>query len=97
MSGKPYPEGVTKAVDLMDECAALNDEIQELHPKVQRMREAEVRYGQAYVELQKLLREMDLESQGHFGYENRLAWFLMEMRHRLEARKNDLQDNAGAK
>lgn len=80
MSGKPYPAGVTEAVKLMTRAEALVKEIQELQPKAKRLEQAELEYGVSQQELKKLLESMDLTSSGHYGYMERLSWFLQEMK-----------------
>lgn len=88
MSGKPYPAGVSEVVALLDQITTLGDEIEELTPKAIRLDAASVERGAKQVALRKLLVEMDVaaEQRGNFGWEARLAWFLLEM-HRQVAQR----------
>jgi len=83
MSGKPYPEGVAefkeawtamsnaalRANVLAIEVAARNKEIAELN---------EV-YASNKKKLFTLMKDMDIASDGNFGYEGRMTWFLVEL------------------
>lgn len=80
LSGKPYPEGVARAVELLDKIATLNAEIAGLQAAVERLKAAKDEHALWAGELRKLLEDMDLTSEGNYGYIGRLSWFLAEMR-----------------
>jgi hypothetical protein len=88
MSSKPYPEGVTEVVKLLDEVEALNAEEEVLRPMVERFKEVQTRIETLRRQLPELLRSMDLEATEHFGWEGRMSWFLAEMRRQIIAREN---------
>ena len=83
MSGKPYPEGVKRAVQLIDEIEELRRTINHLEPLVAELHTAHEKFAQASKALQKLLADMDLESKGNYGFEARMGWFLFEMRRQM--------------
>lgn len=78
MSGKPHPEGVAKAIALIQQVQSLNAEIRELETATAKLEDKRKYLGNAYRELTGLIAEMDLASSGNFGYENRMAWFLAD-------------------
>lgn len=81
MSGKPWPEGVTTAMQLLDTIAACETEAVDLHKAAVRLKELDEVYAKAKADLRKLLNEMDVspEQKGNFGWEGRFGWFLEEM------------------
>jgi hypothetical protein len=83
MSSLPHPEGVTEVVKLLSEVDALEAEAEELRPMVLRLKKVEEQAETLRRRLPELLRSMDLEALGHFGWERRMGWFLAEMRRQL--------------
>lgn len=90
MSGKPHPKGVERVVGLLGEIQQLNVEDVELQKAEERAKELREQRTQKYVEMTKLIREMDLESVGNHGFEHRFSWFLSEMRRQLLSREPEL-------
>ena len=83
MSSKPYPGGVAEVVKLLSEVDALDAEAKRLRPAAQRLKEVEAQSETLRRRLPELLRSMDVESPGNFGWEGRMGWFLAEMRRQL--------------
>jgi hypothetical protein len=83
MSRLPHPDGVAEVVSLLAEVDALESEADQLRPKAQRLQEVEAQAESLRRRLPELLRSMDLESPGNFGWERRMGWFLAEMRRQL--------------
>jgi hypothetical protein len=86
MSGKPYPEGVSKIIEALEKLEGLQLRITELTPLVAELEEATARRQALSIELAALLASMDLESQGNFGFGGRMGWFVAEMRKQLLAK-----------
>ncbi len=87
MSSKPYPDGVREVIALLAEIESLAAEATQLRPQVARLKEVEEQAQIAGRKLQPLLRSMDVEAPGNWGWERRMAWFLAEMRRQLLAQK----------
>lgn len=89
MSRLPSPDGVTEIVKLLAEVDALDAEVAELRPTVEplvtRLQAAETKARELRAKLPELLRSMDVESPGNFGWERRMGWFLAEMRRQITA------------
>ena len=91
MSGKPYPEGVSKILDLLEQHAVVEVRINDTGPVVAKLSkelraDTELR-EKLSVDIGDLLNKMDLASQGNFGFGGRMGWFLMQMRKQLLVRK----------
>src|SRR4051812_527338 len=86
MSGKPYPEGVERVITLLEHASALDVEIARLEAQTRDLDDMRKRRANIAKELRGKLQEMDLESTGHYGWENRMTWFLGEMHRRMSAR-----------
>ena len=91
MSGKPNPEGVKKAIELLDKISSLSAETDELRRCIDRDTD---RYNRLKEELdviwvtyRKLMKEMDVSAEGNTGFEMRAAWFLTEMKKQLKENK----------
>jgi uncharacterized protein YoxC len=89
MSGKPYPEGVAKVVELLDQQASVVLRIAELAPTVKQLTDelnaAVATRNSLSVAISDLLASMDLSSQGNYGFGGRMGWFLAEFRKRILA------------
>jgi DNA repair ATPase RecN len=83
MSGKPYPEGVTQVIRHLERIEQLNDRISELAPLVVELKNARAEIEAVSEELGSMLSKMDVESQGNYGFEGRMGWFLSEMRRQI--------------
>jgi hypothetical protein len=83
MSSKPYPGGVAEVVKLLTEVDALDAEAATLRPHARRLSEVESQAETLRRRLPELLRSMDVESPGNYGWERRMGWFLAEMRRQL--------------
>lgn len=85
MSGKPYPEGVTKARALLEEIDAIEREATLLQPFVERSTIIRTRYAEAKKELRAFLNTMDVsdDQKGNYGWSGRFAWFCEEMHRQL--------------
>jgi hypothetical protein len=94
MSGKPYPEGVSKIIEALEELEKVNKHITYLTPLVDELKGAKARRNDLSVEVANLLSSMDLESQGNFGFGGRMGWFVEEMRLQLLAKHQRLLDSA---
>lgn len=79
MSGKPHPAGARRALALIDLLDANARVIEEHEKSVATLRTAKEERGRLSGELHELLRTMDVESTGNFGYEGRTAWLLAEV------------------
>lgn len=87
MSGRPYPEGVKKVLDLLTteekllaEVAGLREQLVSLKDVETRLEAASEKLGRTTQEIGRLLEEMDVSAPGNFGYGGRMGWFLLEMR-----------------
>ena len=91
MSGKPYPQGVSAAIRLLDEISAADSEMLELQAAAEqeerRVQALKERRRVAWDEYSKLMRDMDVSMEGNYGFEVRAAWFLAEMRRQVSAKK----------
>ena len=85
MSSKPSPEGVRRALELLNNRSTLIVEIQDLRERVKRLSVAEGELIAADQELWKLMANMDLKHPGNHGFEVRMTWFLSEFRDQLLA------------
>lgn len=83
MSSLPHPEGVAEVVKLLSEVDALDAEAERLRPMAARLKEVQEQSEQLHRRLPELLRSMDVEEPGNFGWERRMGWFLAEMRRQL--------------
>lgn len=80
MSSKPHTEGVAEVLALLARADELDAELTALRAAAVRMRKAEEERGNVSRRLSELLRSMDLEAKGNYGWENRFGWFLAELR-----------------
>lgn len=89
MGGKPYPAGVARVVELLDTVATCDEEIGVLRDRIstdtEKLKSLSERRFRAWDEYRKLMKDMDVSSEGHFGFEGRAGWFLAEMRRQLRA------------
>lgn len=85
MSRLPHKEGVAEVVALLDKVATLEAEAEELRPKAERLCAVDAELRGLRQRLPDLLRSMDVESPGNFGWERRMGWFLAEMRRQIIA------------
>jgi len=85
MSGKPYPAGVVAVLGALEQAEQLRNRIVELTPLVQELRESQAKLDELSVKVADLLNNMDLESQGNFGFGGRMGWFVAEMRRQILA------------
>lgn len=85
MSGKPYPEGVSKIVKALSRCDELLVEIRELEQAEAHLQAAREEYETLSREIRLLLDSMDLQEQGNYGFGGRMGWFLAEMRRQIVA------------
>ena len=83
MSGKPYEAGVTRVAELLSLGEKLRDEIDVLKPKAERYKSAIEEHNRCSEELEKLLKEMDIEAPGNWGFGGRMGWFLTKMREEI--------------
>ena len=88
MSGLPYPEGVSKVIELLDSVAKCDTEIKRIQGEVSKLEDLQGQRRSLWKEYVKLMDDMDVDTPGNFGFENRAAWFLMEMRRQIK-RKGD--------
>jgi hypothetical protein len=86
MSSRPSPAGAAKAIELIDQVAALNDEearlqrtIDAVQPHVERLQKVRVERAGCARQLGEHLRSMDVDSPGNCGWEGRFAWLLGEV------------------
>jgi hypothetical protein len=93
MSGKPYPEGVSRVLDALAELDTIDSRMAELAPLVQKLTkeltDAKDRWSELTVEVAALLDKMDLSAQGNFGFGGRMGWFVKEMRRQILNNKGD--------
>lgn len=96
MSGKPWPDGVTQAMALIQRKAALEAEASKLRPQVARLEKVEEEWATAAEALQKLLTSMDIsaDQKGNWGWEGRFAWFLEEMVRQARAPQSEIAGDA---
>lgn len=83
MSGKPSPSGAKRAIEILTRVAQLTETIDTLGPEV-RQKTAQLKAlgeerHQLQSELGKLMRKMDCDSPGNFGWEGRMSWLVAEM------------------
>jgi hypothetical protein len=71
MSSLPHEEGVAEVIALLVSVEALDTEAEKLRPMVDRLEEVEKLRVSERHRLAKLLRSMDVESPGNFGWERR--------------------------
>lgn len=87
MGGKPYPDGVKKVIELLDRVAAAECELPEVLSLIERskVRAEDLRTERAVAwdEYRKLMRDMDVSSEGNHGFEARAGWFLTEIRRQI--------------
>ncbi len=87
MSGKPYPEGVTKVMADLSRIDTLNVMIEDLQPKAVKycedLKKAREELAKITQEVETSLDKMDLRSQGNWGFGGRMGWFLAEMRRQI--------------
>jgi hypothetical protein len=83
MSGKPYPEGTTRVIEIVDRMNVLETEAEGLNKTIQeaqgKLQTANAEYRRLVEEFDKLIASMDLKEPGNMGYERRMAWFLVEI------------------
>ncbi len=89
MSSKPHPEGVAEVVKLMRNVEVLQAEARELRPKVERLKEVERLIEEDCAKLEPLMRSMDVESPGNWGWSSRFGWFLAEFRRQIIKTQKD--------
>lgn len=87
MSGKPYPEGVSETIKLMDSISKLDSELQSSRKIVKdlltREKEIETELNSLNRKYEEIMRAMDLVSEGNFGFPQRARWFLAELRRQV--------------
>lgn len=87
MSGKPHPDGVKRAIELLDQIAAADSELPEVLSLIERSheraKELKSNRALAWEEYSELMHDMDVSSEGNYGFEQRAGWFLAEMRRQL--------------
>ncbi len=83
MSNKPYPEGVTQVLTMVSRMRELEPQILELRAAYVKLKESEAEYDKLEDDLQKYLREMDLEEKGNYGWAGRFSWFLREFHRQI--------------
>lgn len=79
MSSKPHPAGARRVAALLEELDANELVIAEHSKYVEVLRTAEQARGRLRAELDELLRSMDTESVGNYGWSSRTAWLLAEV------------------
>jgi hypothetical protein len=91
MSSLPYPGSVAEfktALDVMSEAAQeisrLTRSIQEINKQMEVM---QATYAAARKKVFDLMTKMDVASNGNYGYENRMAWFLVELHRQMNDKK----------
>ena len=88
MSGRPYPEGVSKLsgylrdLDNAQEGIARESEVITLHQEKLTAHEQNKRA--ALKAIDDAMSEMDVRSTGNFGYEERRLWLLRELNKQAE-------------
>ena len=85
MSGKPYPEGVTKILAALELQVELEAKIAELEPAVAALANARSEYAKLDKIVCELLQAMDIKDQDNYGFGGRMGWFLGEMRRQMIA------------
>lgn len=87
MSGLPYPEGVTRVINLLDIVAKGNSEAEMLQERIRwdkaRLAEIQEATSVAWRDYKKAMNDMDVSLEGNAGFERRAAWFLAEMRRQV--------------
>lgn len=86
MSGKPYPEGVAKVIELLDVIETLGAEMESLRRSAKRLEVVIDQRTTLIAEYGQLMRNMDVDSSGNYGFAGRAGWFLSEMRRQLAAK-----------
>lgn len=83
MSGKPSPEGVTKAIELLKLIDESNGTVtaadRVLAQATKDRDEAATLHASASMELWALMTSMDLTDLGNYGHTGRMTWFLTEL------------------
>lgn len=91
MSGKPYPEGVANFMDALKEMSDAAEESTRLQSVISatqaRLTENREAYQKAKEAIFKLMRDMDVESNGNYGWEGRIIWFFIELYKQEKAQK----------
>ena len=74
-----------RVVSLLDAIGVRHKEIAALRPKVAMLEQLEREVASLYAQLRGLLKDMDVaaEQHGNYGWEERLAGFLCEMRRQV--------------
>ena len=93
MSGKPSPEGVREfrvLLKTMSDADKLRDTLTaEIARRQGNLKVANSLYQEARVKLLDLMEKMDIQADGHAGYEGRISWFLVELNQQFESGEPD--------
>ncbi len=83
MSGKPYPEGAARVIEIVGRLATLEIEERELFATIDaakaRLTPVQTEARHLSGEFEKLIQAMDLHAPGNYGYPGSMAWFLLEI------------------
>jgi hypothetical protein len=79
VSSKPSLEGVQRLRELLKERRGLSAEVIDLRQKTARLKDAEAELSKNFHAIVEILKNMDAQSTGNFGWEARLVWLLGEL------------------
>jgi hypothetical protein len=90
VSGKPYPEGIKRLCELFEQVDERRVKLSKLVPErddlSKQIEQLQGELADRTAIIEKVLRDMDLESPGNFGWTGRLTWAIAEMYRQLKAR-----------
>lgn len=83
MNDRPYPEGVTKIIELLDQIETVDTELVEIDRLIGKAEKLQDDRRVLWTAYEKLMGEMDLQSTGNYGFIGRVTWFLSEMKRQV--------------
>ncbi len=88
MSGKPSPEGANRVIEILNRVNEVTETIRhlapEVHQKTVELKNLEEEHGRLQHELGKLMRSMDVDAPGNYGWEGRVTWLISEMHRQMQ-------------
>ena len=89
MGGLPTPENADRVVEILEQVASLTAHIEALEPEVmsktKHLRSMKGTRESIQKELGDLMRKMDCDSPGNFGWEGRMSWLVAAVVARVKA------------